>query len=78
MVQKIEYLISTEVTQYEDSRIECASYDLVLHDALEANNRQDSACFFCILLSSLLPCSHLPLIWNIIHCHMVVNDNSNT
>lgn len=49
MVQKIEYLIITEVAQYEDSRIECASSDLVLHDVLEANNRQESACFFCIL-----------------------------
>jgi hypothetical protein len=49
MVQKIEYLISTEVVQCEDSRIECASSDLILHDALEANNRQESACFFCIL-----------------------------
>jgi len=42
MVQKIEYLISTEVAQYEDSLIECAS-GLVLHDALEVNERQESA-----------------------------------
>jgi len=49
MVQKIKYLISTEVVQYGDSHIECASCDLVLHDALEVNNRQESACFFCIL-----------------------------
>jgi len=71
MVQKIEYLISTEVAQYEDSR----ASGVVLHDALEVNKRQESACFFCILhpLSS-----HLPLIWNIIHLHMVVKDSSNT
>ena len=29
-------------------------------------------------LSSLLPCSHLPLIRNIIHFHVVVKDNSST
>jgi hypothetical protein len=39
MVQKIKYLISTEVAQYGDSCIECATSDLVLHDALEVNNK---------------------------------------
>lgn len=78
MVQKIKYLISTEVAQYGDSHIVCASCDFVLHDALEVNNSQESACFFCILLSSLLPCSHLPLIWDIIYLHMVLEGSSST
>jgi hypothetical protein len=43
MVQKIKCLISTEVAQYGDSCIECASSDLVLHEALEVNNRRESA-----------------------------------
>jgi len=68
-------LINTEVAQYGDSRIECAASDLVLHDALEVNNKVPAASASSKLFTAMsTPAS----IQNIIHFHMVVKDSTST
>jgi hypothetical protein len=53
MVQKIKYMISTAVAQYGDSRIERATSNLVLHDALEVSNKVPTSSASCKFFTAM-------------------------